>query len=360
MKFIALPVRWGDSFLLYSPAGTILVDAGHNKKHILDLLEQEQINKNHINLIVCTHYDADHINGILGILESQDYTFDEIWLPEILGSLSYTLSEDLFGILLRIRERGPDEIQSIKTLESNTFTINDRIQEDSPINLTNVDAIQQAKYFPYAFENFVSSLLYDSRLNGISALPIQAMFSNMRAALGIVHSAISSGAYVRWFKYNQSLINRVYGFGMSALNSIETGLTRYSPDVFLHCLYLTTINAESLVFKFSCDQHPDVLFCADSDFSFTRTPINLKDDSVVTAPHHGSDSCNNAYNLIDGSNLIYVRSDQSQSKRPGRGFLNQSNRFCTICKNKGPQQKVEVSFAGPNRTVPGRQCICHL
>jgi len=355
MKFTALPVKWGDSFLLHSPSGTILVDAGHDKKHILELLEQEHINNRHINLIVCTHYDADHINGILGILESQDYTFDEIWLPEILGSLSYTLSEDLIGILRKLREIGPDEIQAIKTLESNIIGERTRIQEDSPIRLASLDNILQARYCPFAFEDVLFDLL---RHESSSTIPIQAMHTNMWAALGIVHSALSSGAYVRWFKYVRTLTNISYGFGMTALNSTETGLTRYRPDVFLHLLYLTTINVESLVFKFSCDQYPDILFCADSDFSFTGTPIDLKNESVVTAPHHGSDSCNGAYNLINGSNLIYVRSDQSQRKRPGSGFLNQPNRYCTICRNRGPQKKVEISYLGSSPALTGQKCTC--
>jgi hypothetical protein len=352
MKFTALPVKRGDSFLLHSPSGTILVDAGHNKKHILELLKKEHINSRHINLIVCTHYDADHINGILGILESQDYTFGEIWLPEILGSLSYTLSEDLISILRRLRE-----IDSVNRLTrnapgSNTIEEDTRIPEDSPIRLASLDNMLQARYCPFAFEDAV--LRHESS----STIPIQAMHTNMRAALGIVHSALSSGACVRWFKYTNALTNIEYGFGMIALNSTETGLTRYSPDVFLCRLYLTTKNVESLVFKFSCDQHPDILFCADSDLSFTRTPINLKNDSVVTAPHHGSDSCNNAYNLINGSNLIYVRSDQSQRKRPGSGYLNQQDRYCTICRNRGPQQKVEISYTGSTPTVIGQKCMC--
>ncbi len=358
MKFTALPVKRGDSFLLCFPSGKMLVDAGQNKQHILKLLKQERIDKRHINLLVCTHYDADHINGILGIMESQDFTFDEIWLPEILGSLSYTLSEDLIGILRKLREIDPEGMLIRKEPESSTIEECTRIQEDSPIRLASLENILQAKYFPCAFEDVAFNLLHASRHESISTIPIQAMHTNMWAALGIVHSALSSGAYVRWFKYANSLTNIAYGFGMSALNSTETGLTRYSPGTFLHRLYLTTINAESLVFKFSCDQHPDILFCADSDLSFTTTPIDLKNNSVVTAPHHGSDSCNGAYNFINGSNLIYVRSDQRQRKRPGSGYLNQQNRYCTICRNKGPQQKVEISYTGSSSTVIGQKCTC--
>jgi hypothetical protein len=309
---------------------------------------------------VCTHYDADHINGILGILESQNFTFDEIWLPEILGSLSYTLSEDLFGILRRLREIGPDGMLIGKASELNAIDESSIIQENLLIKLSALDNILQGKIFPFACDNIAFNLTHASRNESSSKLPIKTMLTNMWAALGIVHSALSSSAYVRWFKYSKSLTNNTCGFGMYALNSTETGLTLYSPDVFLHYLYLTTINVESLVFKFACDQRPDILFCSDSNLSFTNTPIQIKDASVVTAPHHGSDSYNGAYNLIGGSNLIYVRSDESQKKRPGSGFLNQQNRYCTICRNKVPKQKIEISFAGTRHTISGGKCTCHL
>ena len=145
---------------------------------------------------------------------------------------------------------------------------------------------------------------------------------------------------------------------MSAINSIETGVNRYSPDVFLAMLYLTTINIESLVFKFESGQHADVLFCADSDFSFTTTPIQLKSGSIVTAPHHGSESCRNAYGLIQGSNLVFIRSDKSQTSGPGPTFLGQPIRYCTICRNKGPKQKVEVRYVGNSPQVAGKKCTC--
>lgn len=93
MKLTALPVNVGDSFLLRDEDKIILVDGGMNKTHILNLLRKEQIPNDHIDLLVCTHYDADHINGIIGILKSQKFTFKEIWLPEILGSIGYTLSK---------------------------------------------------------------------------------------------------------------------------------------------------------------------------------------------------------------------------------------------------------------------------
>ena len=360
MKFTALPVNVGDSFLLRLPEFTILVDAGQNKKHILTLLKQERLNNNHINLLVCTHYDADHIKGILGVLESQKYSFDEIWLPEVLGSLSYTISEDMMPILKRLRVLDSEGIENLicNAGNSSKSKLQFSDSEDPPIKTANLELLKNCLALFMRSEPLMfyalDSLLY-------SALPGQAMLANLNAAITIVSSSLSSGAYVRWFKYSRSLVNKPYGFGMSAMNSTEAAVTRYSPDVFLMKLYLTTINVESLVFKFSCEQHPDVLFCADSDLSFTGTPIHLKDDSVVTAPHHGSSTADAAYCLIEGSNLIYIRSDRSQTKRPGNGFLGQKRQnhcYCTICRNMGPKQKVEIVYTGNSPRVYGTKCKC--
>jgi hypothetical protein len=361
MRFTALPVNVGDSFLLCLPDFTILVDAGQNKKHILKLLRQEKLNNNHINLLVCTHYDADHIKGLLGVLESQKYSFDEIWLPEVLGSLSYTISEDIMLILKRLRELDSKGIETLicKALNYSKPEPQFSNQEDSPIKTANLEILENNCLALFMRSEPLMLYALDSLL--YSALPAQAMLANLNAAITMVSSSLSSGAYVRWFKYSQSLVDKPYGYGMSAMNSTETAVTRYSPDVFLSQLYLTTINIESLVFKFSCEQHPDVLFCADSDLSFTGTPIQLKDKSVVTAPHHGSSSADIAYCLIGGSDLIYIRSDRSQTKRPGNGFLGQrrQNRcYCTICRNMGPKQKVRIVNTGKALRIYGSQCKC--
>lgn len=123
MTFSALPVNVGDSFLLRDDNKIILVDGGMNQQHIVQLLQHEQIPDNHIDLLVCTHYDADHINGIIGILKSQKFTFKEIWLPEILGSIGYTLSKKIRELFKDLRENRIDleiktsEYESVSTAE---------------------------------------------------------------------------------------------------------------------------------------------------------------------------------------------------------------------------------------------------
>lgn len=363
MRLTALPVKIGDAFLLRSPGAIILVDAGQDKKDILKLLKREHPSNNHINLLVCTHYDMDHVNGILGILESDEYTFDEIWLPEILGSLAYTISEKLIPILQKLRESDSEEIANtiIQGRNKREPETSSPITENPPIRIASLNALRHFWLDALYHNPFTLSLWRHMSHPIFFDVPIQAMLVNLSLAVSAVQFSLASGAHVRWFKYSASLTDNDCGFGMTAINSSETGVTRYSPDVFLNALYMATvsaINVEALVFKFGIADQPNVLFSSDSDFSFTARPISLRQASIVTAPHHGSETCSCAYRLFQGSNLIYVRSDKSQMRRPGQTFMNQANRYCTICRNKGPARKVVVRYKCNKPVVSRGKCIC--
>ena len=184
------------------------------------------------------------------------------------------------------------------------------------------------------------------------------MVANLFALTNCVAQSLTSGAHVRWFSFRNKLVNYSCGYDMFALNAEETGVTRYSPISFLIALYLTTINETSLVFKYDSGHYPNVLFSADSDLSFTNTKITLRDRSIVTAPHHGSESCKNAYTIIGGRDHIFIRSDKSQVTRPGPSYLKQKERYCTICRNKGPKQKIAVYCSATGTVVNGKACTC--
>lgn len=106
------------------------------------------------------------------------------------------------------------------------------------------------------------------------------------------------------------------------------------------------------------DGIPDILFTADSDLDFCSSNVLLKDNSIVTAPHHGSAANDIAYTRITGNNLIYIRSDRSQQSRPGQGYLNNKNRYCTICRNITKKQKLELHLNGALFTTNARSCKC--
>jgi len=349
MRFRALPVNDGDSFLFDYKNKFILVDGGKNKKHIIHLLKKEKIPKNHLDVLICTHYDADHINGILGILESNKYSFKEIWLPEILGSISYTISKSLEEILRYLRD---GKIINIVDKIDSSMELPLSKHEDNSFEKIDTIILEELTTFypnPWYWNNFLS--FWSPYLNKPLSMAIYKICSIIRASL-------LSGGYIRWFKYSNNEVRHKCEYNLIAMNSKETGITIYRPIDLLRAIYLTTINKESLVFLFDSANFPNILFCADSDLSFCSSKIYLKDNSIVTAPHHGSEENKTAYSKINGNNLYFVRSDRSQLKRPGPTYLKQSNKYCTICRNKTLKQKVKLTCRKGSTVTSAVPCIC--
>ena len=95
------------------------------------------------------------------------------------------------------------------------------------------------------------------------------------------------------------------------------------------------------MFKYENAQYPNILFCADSNFKFLEPEdtIQLKDNSISTVAHHGSKENSETFELIDGKNVIYVRSDSKNNHRPSKEYISLQNRkYCTIC-NLEPNSK---------------------
>jgi hypothetical protein len=360
MKFVALPVNVGDSFLLTADDKIILVDGGMNKRHILTLLRKQKIPGNHIDLLVCTHYDADHVNGILGILESQKYTFREIWLPEILGSIGYTLSKSVESLFIAIRKHG--------------VAYSGELNDETPIFTQYPSEELKQKEVPgnNSFEQIDCGILdelYSDRgywpyypywiLDGHETS--SKIVYSAKTIAELVSRSVRSGAYVRWFKYEDDAIPQTYGFDMFCQNSIQTDISIFDRDLLLKALCfvsLSPINKYSLVFLHRKSEVPDILFTADSDLSFYSNPVKLHKGSIVTSPHHGSSVNDSAYKNIVGDDLIFVRSDRSQLARPGSEYLRQKTRYCTICRNKKSKQEVGLVLNGATFFTNASACNC--
>jgi hypothetical protein len=125
----------------------------------------------------------------------------------------------------------------------------------------------------------------------------------------IALAAFHAGATIKWFEFGGTGGSAAHTL-LSPLNCREILRTRRVPPGALEFLALSKANRESLVFAVrSTDEHPGVVFSADSDFGFSFT---LPDgEYLVTAPHHGSEANANAYTQL-GSILErgkLVRSD---------------------------------------------------
>jgi beta-lactamase superfamily II metal-dependent hydrolase len=78
-RFLALPVGQGDAFFLKSPDGSVLVDGGRSVEGFRELFERVT-GQREVDVVLCTHNDADHANGVLGFLRS-GLGCREVWLP---------------------------------------------------------------------------------------------------------------------------------------------------------------------------------------------------------------------------------------------------------------------------------------
>src|SRR5687767_11302162 len=78
IRFEALPVGRGDSFLLRNGNTAVLFDGGQSLGQVARFLEFKELTQ--INAVICSHNDSDHANGLFGVLESR-VEVEEVWLP---------------------------------------------------------------------------------------------------------------------------------------------------------------------------------------------------------------------------------------------------------------------------------------
>ncbi|MBC8213051.1 MAG: MBL fold metallo-hydrolase [Candidatus Marinimicrobia bacterium] len=366
MKFTALPVKQGDSFLLKSDDKYLLVDGGGNQKHILTLLNNEKIKNKHIHYLACTHYDSDHYKGITGILKSGYFTFDELWLPEITGNIGYTINKIFYDILdywkhhqKEINEMALDKKNGNR--KKNTIS---RINNESKKEIENYErsVTNSIKIISENItrENFeiedtlqLVNQITPSKLN-------KDLFQKLAEFCIISKHTINTGKKIIWLEYCASKKHTFLGNNVYVENAIKSGISCYSPYVFFKYLLLSKINQKSLVFCYDKKETPNVLFTADSDLEFYKTPIVLNDHSIVTAPHHGS-ACNcKAYCKISGSDLIFVKGYNNKVKNLSSIFLWFTQKYCTRCNtNPTNKQKVDIDYTkGIPPCVVGKPCIC--
>ena len=173
---------------------------------------------------------------------------------------------------------------------------------------------------------------------------------------------------IRWLEYTGKLENKKVnrGINMLGLNCIENKNIKAYINNLETIYYLSKINKESLVFKYDHQEKkelPNILFLADSGCAFLpkSVQINLNNQSIVTAAHHGSkDKDNvNTYTLVNGSNLIYVRSDNVNDVRPCTEYIQLKHKYCTVCNTQNNnKQEIILEYENtkwkPNKTL----CSC--
>ncbi|MDT8719660.1 MBL fold metallo-hydrolase [Clostridium sp. 19966] len=372
MIFKALAVREGDCFLTEYKKNDelirILIDGGNDKKETVELFEKLKLPDKHINLIICTHYDSDHINGIIGLLE-EGYTFDEIWLPEILGSVAAKIgSKGIREVVEELNRISEEEYRQLMKFDEclltefeNDFNNNKEVETDIDINFSS--NLWGAKTYEYV--SFYDDYGYENMLNYSNCIDcsnhnqcdrynymvlkhtIIDTVNKTSMLMSLMISKTYSGSKIVWLKNTNSLVSNKISTNIDVL-ALNSEVSRRRPYISLHKLLkyiyaLSKSNKFSLVFKFDLESYPNILFSADSDFNFLTLGenIQLKENSIVTAPHHGSLHNQLAYNriavgsMICDKSLTFVRSDRDNPiGRPCDRYKRLSKKYCTKCTAK--------------------------
>lgn len=348
LSFSALEVGQGDAFLLEKDGWKCLFDSGGSKSGLESLLKNKRIN--HLDLAVCSHNDFDHINGFLGILDTNSkITVDEIWLPGLFGSIiQYVVDNGIPREILEPEDYHIDDInlESLYDRELRTITC-DEFEDNMPMYIGFMDYAHRDmrhEFWPY-FRFSLKELSLLIKLKNIEK---------------IAKLAYQRGCIIRWFEPVNGCAANYIDYGFTALNSKETHQIKKLKGVkeFIYALTLTDENKYSLVLEYAEEGTPIVRFSADSDCT-CQSVMPYPNNIIITAPHHGSEANQNVYSQIRGQDIIWVRSDRKSSKRPCAAFKSQANRYCLACRNRNFKAELRFEYDGDRwQHITGNSCTC--
>lgn len=396
-RFVALPVAQGDAFFIQRGSFTALVDGGRSA-HTFSSLFTQVLNRKSVEVVICTHNDADHANGIIGFLES-GLACDEVWLPALWAdrlddiiTRPTEFGDELIGNIQQLQERSHSQARSDHSLKLDELgdqysddyhegrlgaeqrAIVAVPQSDAALRtmppIEGEDDARAARRWPGMLSSgslpaphFYPEvwLLKDEPLH---QLLLQALAAAERID-AIAQAATHRSVPIRWFRYSRTYAKGGKPELLLPLNAVEVRRAGPRQIPALQYLALTTSNRLSLTF---CSpprmRYPGVIFTADSNLRFPG-PVPWQAGMIVTAPHHGSEANASAYARFSSDvkgkfDVIWVRSDGNFRSRPGPSYLAQPRRFCTICRSMNLPKR-SVRFAVKNRRwlpVASRQCSC--
>lgn len=368
-RFTALPVGQGDSFVVRRRHQSYLIDGGKSLKALPGILRKNLPELEYIDAVVCTHADADHANGLIGLLEGATLPINEVWLPGRWSEKLDQLLDDPAKFLFKVAQQ----------LETQTRDV-DRLCEIEPhrVETPKGERYTDSSIIADALEHFDDESL---AWPAIVQICLPWPWIHTKRFLELIHTAdriarIASAAYhqgakIRWFDFESAKKPRFSpvappGHQLVPCNSIE--VARVAPNPRLSerdWLELTRANRESLVFLLpETASEPGALFTADSDLaSPCRLGVSPQRAPLVTAPHHGSETNAAAYQVVkkwcQSSDPIYVRSDGNFKRNPGPTFLSSgSRRACTLCRSGGPKRAVELTVDQHNWVLNSQHCSC--
>ena len=349
IKFKSLLIGSGDCFLVENGGLNYLVDSGKSVSTILRLVPAK------INIAICTHNDSDHTNGFLGILDSNDHSIDEIWLPGIWATVIDFIKRkgaEAFFVDEKMAELTEDGISDVSLTEL--------LEEDDDRSAD--EFTDELGFISDVGEYFARWLPYNVRFDAAPSVLRDVVFAIHRI-MDIAEKAYEKGVAIRWFfpcdKPTDSPGDLHNFKPLNCSNFIKMKKVRGDDDLnFLKLVYLTTANIHSLVFEYHIESKPRILFTADS---LIKVEDPYEEQILVTAPHHGSGDNRLVYSQVKGDELIWVRSDSFSRSRPCDDFLSMSKKYCLRCTKVHPSHEHEIEFHFRDNNwqhIAGKECNC--
>jgi hypothetical protein len=374
-RFVAIPVSQGDAFYLETTEGSALIDGGRSVSGFPGLF-QSTTRSAEVDILVATHNDADHANGVLGFLEA-GLRCKEVWLPgrwlQVLPHVVRPWEEVVYTLADQIEAIDMDSQRGVSLLEQ--YAESQRKPEHRYENDTEPLELDESGWPPVLIHRLEQASEEDSFWEALfwlkrfylffpTYMPKRRLFlESILAAKRIRQIALTAyhrGIPVRWFEYDTTRPSGGYSW-LKPVNSRQ--IARVIPAQqarFLNFLALTVWNKESLVFWASPPYAgAGVLFSADSDLKGVQMPV--LDGAIVTAPHHGSEANKDVYSRIT-TPVIWIRSDGNFKNRPCPEYLQaKGKRFCTLCRNTPHSKQAVTLWWRHDKWVHGRgvrACSC--
>lgn len=369
-RFLALPVNKGDSFYLEREGHSVLVDGGGSGQVLCRHISDNNIKK--IEVVICSHNDSDHAEGLIGLLKHGVCIVDEVWLPGRWGHRFIDICEDFDGFVdelfqeLFLQKNNDFDVYLTddEICFSNSSEVTGASRESAEFEIDRLlEQLDDSQYLKYSYPLSLTMMRKVCHRPDRKKIFLSAIDAANRIR-EIARSAYENNVKIRWFDYEEYQNNNKTPSGgvswLKPLNSRELIRPKKKDISALHYLSLTTQNRECLAFWSPANQSTgDVLFLADSPVNFGLPNVTQKNVIIVTAPHHGSEKNARAYrdiqNWLRDKDLqpIWVRSDGFYFKRnPGNTYLNlqKNQRYCTVCRPKRERKLVSASAIGVSST----------
>lgn len=363
-RFTAVNVGTGDSFFLERDDFRALVDGGEAPGFPRRLHRATGVDA--VNVIVCTHNDRDHANGVLEFLIDGGHA-DECWLPA-------TWMEAIY----RLCTASQEEIESLafdeeelleKVHREEEEKINCKVLEDLLSEIEDESTASLRKLLPLGPWLVVPpGILIPGRVAWSRAL-VPPLLGDAFRILNIAIAAAKLQIPMRWFD-PEHLPSEQPSFPLSVVNAQPVTTVGRARLTLKGVIKLTAVNRTSLVLYSPPDNvAAGVLFCGDSGFKNLRSPP-ADEGMIVTAPHHGSSDPENVavYCALDTTcaahlprSWLWVRSDKDCRLRPCEEYLERQIKFCTRCRGqtgKQPFQNIVATGRGGSWHSQSRLCNC--